>query len=275
MRTQLLAACVVAACGHSPNPTMTADAASTPPGSDAAIVADAPTGSNDCTGLAYCDDFEGYGSATLANATTLGPWAVTVAGLTMTIDSVKPYKTGSSLHLTMPANTAVVPTHGLLTQTVAAGVVAGNDLYGRAMIFYSNTGGNDLPIGVHSWFFQTGGTSTSLAMPTTLNMGGGGAKMQLNYHPGDISVDDGTMTAGVWHCVQWQFDGSGTAPADVAKVWVDGVVAIDVPASKGWSFATPWNTFSFGFTHFQTLANPVEVFLDDFALDGSMIACPP
>lgn len=83
------------------------------------------------------------------------------------------------------------------------------------------------------------------------------------------------MTAGAWHCVQWQYDGSGSPPADTAKMWVDGTVAVDVPASVGWKMATPWTTMMFGFTHFQTTTNPVDVFLDDFAVDGAMIDCPP
>ena len=36
----------------------------------------------------------------------------------------------------------------------------------------------------------------------------------------------------------------------------------------------PWNQFTLGFTHLQTLLNPVEIFLDDFALDGAMVPCP-
>jgi hypothetical protein len=50
-------------------------------------------------------------------------------------------------------------------------------------------------------------------------------------------------------------------------------LAVEAPATEGWDFATPWTSFDFGFTHYQTLANGVEVFLDDFALDGAMIPC--
>ncbi len=57
-------------------------------------------------------------------------------------------------------------------------------------------------------------------------------------------------------------------------MWVDGTVAVNVPASQGWDFATPWNSFELGFTHYQTLANGVDVYLDEFALDGAMVPCP-
>jgi hypothetical protein len=35
-----------------------------------------------------------------------------------------------------------------------------------------------------------------------------------------------------------------------------------VPQSKGWQFATPWDSFDFGFTHYQALPNGVDVYLD-------------
>jgi hypothetical protein len=105
--------------------------------------------------------------------------------------------------------------------------------------------------------------------------------MQLNYHPPpplkEQSVDDGGITAGAWHCLQWQYDGagSGSSVADVGKVWVDGTLAVGVQKTEGWNFATPWKSMDFGFTHYQALVNPVDVYLDDFALDVSMVPCPP
>jgi hypothetical protein len=284
MRSFVVCVGLVAACSQHPaDSTVDAARADSGTGSETTVdappvVADAPGSGAACAGLAYCDDFDGYGTVTLTNGETLGPWAVAVSAVTMTIDSVNAYDGGNSLHITMPAgvnsHTGGTPTHGLLSQGATAGLVTGNDLYGRAMIYYSNTGENNLPLSVHSWFFEASGTSTKLAASASLNLGGGGAKLQLNYAPGDLSVQGGTMTAGAWHCVQWQYDGAGTTPANVAKVWIDGTVALDILASQGWSFATPWDAFSFGFTHYQTLANPVEVFLDDFALDGAMIPCP-
>jgi hypothetical protein len=90
----------------------------------------------------------------------------------------------------------------------------------------------------------------------------------------ESSVQGGNVTAGAWHCVQWQIDASGRPPADTARVWLDGTEVLQVDAGKGWDFA-PWNTFDFGFNHFQTLGNPVDVYLDDFALDNAPIPCLP
>ena len=229
-----------------------------------------------CAGT-YCEDFESLGGP-ITNGQMVGPWKASVAGTgtMMQIDGVNPHSGTKSLHITVPAGLGA---HGTLHQAVATGgLVAGNNMLGRAMVFYSNTGGNELPLNVHSWIFNAAGMSTAAAGNVTMNMGGGGAKLQLNYHPPapatEQSVQGGAITAGQWHCVQWQYDGSGTPPHDAAKVWVDGTLAVNVAATKGWSLATPWSSFDFGFTHYQTLANPVDVYLDDFVLGSSMIACP-
>ena len=101
---------------------------------------------------------------------------------------------------------------------------------------------------------------------------GAGDKLRLSYRPpADAEVPStpgGTLTAGTWHCVQWQYNGA----ADSAKVWLDGTEAVEAP--NNWSLAAPFNAFSFGFRHFQTLAAGVDVFYDDFALDEAMVPCP-
>lgn len=247
---------------------------------------DAPSGDGGCGPWKYCEDFESYGAGAIKNGAMLGPWKATVQGMGIVfqVDATNPYKSKQALHVTVPSNAGMdagTTARGTLNQMASGGLVPGNDMFGRAMVFYSNTGGNDLPLGVHSWLFQSGGFSSEGDGGVTMNMGTGGAtaKPQLNYHPPlpltEQSVQNGSITAGAWHCVQWQYDGSGTTPADVAHVWIDGADVVDVAKSKGWWFATPWDTFDFGFTHFQALANGVDVYLDDFALDGAMIPCPP
>jgi hypothetical protein len=186
---------------------------------------------------------------------------------------VNPFSGLQALHVTVLPDAGAASGH--LTQSDAAGLVPGNNLFGRAEVYYSVDGGYGLPIGVHSWIFNASGALDGGM--ATMNLGGGGAKLQLNYHPpqgAEQSVQGGTMTAGVWHCVQWEYDGSGSPPANTGTVWIDGNLAFTVPASKGWYFPTPWQSFDFGFTHYQVLTNPVDVYLDHFALDGAMVPCP-
>jgi hypothetical protein len=286
MRTKIiLFAALLAGCAGS-NPNQAGDDGGTGGGGDdgggggggggGGSGTDGGGGTQGCSGFVYCDDFESYGGM-VANGAPLGPWTASVGGtgVVMQVDSVNPHHGSKSLHITVPAG---MNSHGTLNQKATGGLIPGNNMYGRAMVYYSNTGGNGLPIGVHSWVFNSSGTSTADNGGVTMNMGGGGMKLQLNYHPPapatEQSVQGGMITAGQWHCVQWQYDGSGSSPANAAKVWIDGTLAVDVPASKGWAFATPWDSFDFGFTHYQTLANGVDVFLDEFALDQAMIPCP-
>jgi hypothetical protein len=253
----------------------------TPPG-DAATGGDAANadggtegGAPSCAGLAYCDDFESY-DGVVKNGATLGPWKASVGGVAvMTVDTVKPHSGAKSLHITVPAGAAA---NGTLNQKVAAGLVKGNDLFGRAMVFYSNAGGNDLPNGVHSWTFNASGNSAASGGNVSMNLANGGTNYFLNYHPAkgnEQSVTGGKPSAGVWHCMQWQYDGSGTPPADTAKIWVDGTAVVTVTAATKWDLAAPWDSMDFGFTHYQTTTKPIDVYLDDFAVNGTMVPCPP
>jgi hypothetical protein len=166
---------------------------------------------SDCNGYRYCENFEAYGG-TIADMQMVGPWKASVGGTgtQMRVDGVKPYRGSKSLHITVPSGASA---HGTLAQGATSGLVPGNDVYGRAMVFYAMGGGNDLPLNVHSWLFNSAGTSSMADGGVTMNMGGGGAKMQLNYHPPppatEKSVQGGMISAGAWHCIQWQYDGSG------------------------------------------------------------------
>lgn len=238
---------------------------------DAAPEARAPIS---CTGLTYCDDFEAYSGA-IATGTTVGPWNATVEGVgtEMTIDTTRAYSGEKALRVKIPAGTAPPARQGILRRTSTGPLIAGNNMYGRAMVFYSNGSGYNLPLGAPSWFFSAGGPAGD-AGTMQMDLGGGGEKLRLNYRPPTpapevLSTAGGTLTAGTWHCIQWQYNGA----ADSGKVWLDGAVVVDVPAST-WSLASPWNAFSFGFRHFQTLAAGVDVFYDDFALDEAMVPCP-
>jgi hypothetical protein len=272
--TRSLLAVMLFACNSS-SQHAAPDASSSPDGS---ISLDAPADSASlaCTGM-YCDNFESYPTGAITNNQTLGEWTVKVNGAPTlaAIDSLKPFSGANSLHVTVPAGTAAGAS---LYKLVTAGLVPNNNLFGRAMVYFSDADGNAAPVGVHSWIFQSLGTSTVQGGAVSMNLGDGGAKMQLNYHPfgaPEASVQGmPQMAAETWHCVQWQYDGSGTPPANAATVWVDGTVVVSVAAAKGWEFATPWNAMNFGFMHFETLATPADVYLDDLVVDSAMVACP-
>lgn len=259
-----------------PNAADASDAAASDAGDSAAVDAQVDAG---CGAYAYCDDFEAYAAGDVANGAALGPWKATVTGggIVLRVDAAKPHAGKQSLHVTM---TATASTRGTLSRSAPAGLVPGNDVFGRAMLYFSNAGGNDAPFGVHWWIFDAQGFSSEADGGVSMNMGGGGTDfLQLNFRPpaplGEKVLQGGAMTAGAWHCMQWEYDGSGAPPADVGRVWMDGALLVDVPASMGWTFATPWTAFDLGLMHYEVLAKSVDAYLDDFALDGKAIPCPP
>jgi hypothetical protein len=236
-------------------------------------------GGSDCAGYVYCEDFEAYPAQTLANYTKLGPWSVTVGNAEVSVDTERPYRGSKSFHVVMAAGST--QGGGMLSHTPDAGIVPSNDLFGRMMIYYSSAGGSGLPLDTHSYVFTTSGTVTTLDAGTDLNMGGGGAAIQLNYQPPagsgfpfEQALHGGLLTTDAWHCIQWQFDGSGAPPAHSANIWLDGSLVVELPPADGWVFATPWSLFGFGFTHLQTVPNGIDYYMDDFALSDAMIPCP-
>jgi hypothetical protein len=264
------------------------------PISDARALGDGDSGDldaglppEDCTGLTYCDDFEAYDAALLKRGQMLGPWSV-FAGrdASVTVDTVRAYTGKKSFHVVFP------PTQsgGNLTQTAKpdAALIAGNDLFGRGMFYFvENPGANDaglepdagvgLPIKVHSELFATSGMVTALDASTVSDIAATGRDLFLNYFPPDhfeLAVFGGTLTGNAWHCLQWEFDGSGDAASNEAHVWLDGQLVITATPSKLWAAATPWKTFSFGFWVDQPEANSIDVSLDTFALSDKMLPCP-
>jgi hypothetical protein len=258
-----------------------------------------------CAGYLYCEDFESYtDSGAIASGTKLGPWNTNVGGktdagqtATMGVDGVMPFSGSYALHVTAPAGEA---TQGML-QRMAGGDAGdiGPNLYGRAMIYFSDaplpggsapltdSGTYGIPTGVHSWIFASSGHSEELDASVSMNIIVGNPKLALNYSPGDYgpgSVKDaGPVTPGSWHCLQWQYDGSGTTPDDIANVWFDGFNAVHTDptlkygqgdAATSLKMAQDWTNLQFGFTHYQTLANVVDVYLDDFAVNDTMVPCP-
>jgi hypothetical protein len=151
--------------------------------------------------------------------------------------------------------------------------IAGNNVFGRMMTFFSNQNGQDVPQGFcHFWVFDIKGKS-AVAGNVDINLGGWTAIRGFNYQwhlesglheAGSVG---GPWKAGSWDCLQWQLDASNRE----AILWVNGRRVIDM---KNWDMATPWTTFSIGLSALEPLSKPTELWVDDFALGESMIDCP-
>jgi hypothetical protein len=252
----------------------------------------------------YCDDFEAYpDSGSIASGTMLGPWMTGIGGKTdagqtaeMGVDTVKPFSGTYALHVTAPAGES---TYGQLKRLQLDGGDIGPDMYGRAMVYFSNaplpggsapltdSGTYGIPSGVHSWIFASGGHSDELDASVSANIIVGSPTLALNYSPGDdgpsAPKDAGPVVPGTWHCLQWQFDGSGSPPNDVANIWFDGFLEVHTDPTQKYprgdaqaplQMAADWTQLTFGFTHYQTTKIPQDVFLDDFAIDDKVVPCP-
>jgi hypothetical protein len=148
-------------------------------------------------------------------------------------------------------------------------------------------GGTNIPFNTHSHFFVTRGNASPGDAGVGQEVASGSQNnlsptLGFNFWPppplhgemwgtGQMPM---TYTPNAWHCLQFALDGaSGTTPANRSRMWLDGNLIIDLPASMGWIFPT-WTQFDFGFETLQPETNPTDVSLDSFALDGQMIPCP-
>jgi hypothetical protein len=238
----------------------------------------------DCTGLAYCENFEAYEDAgALKNGGTLGPWSIQInvpadAGSPepMGVDTVNPYGGLRSLHIQVP-NNANSSTH-LLNLTKASGLV-GNDLYGRMMVYYKGAKPNG-----HTWTWQGIGASSESGDPSTsLNVANEGNDYFVNYHgtAGDSTAETsdhgGVPVVNAWVCLQWEYNASGAPIADDVKVWADGTVIIDSKKApiQAWQLPDPVTQMQLGWVHYPETTEAIDLYIDDFALNNAMIACPP
>jgi hypothetical protein len=227
---------------------------------------------DDCSGYLYCDDFEAYDAGPLTRGQKLGPWTATGGGA---IDAVRAYTGHQALHITNPSS-------GGLGRAVPSGIVPGNHVFGRAM-FYFVEGPGDAGAGLprsHSAFFRSTGEYSPADGGVVLDVAAGGRAgndLWFNYFPPhhfEVVSSGSSYTTNIWHCLQWELDGTG-APPNQGRIWLDEQLVIDVPQSKGWLWATPWTNFSFGFLTFTGGIGPIDVSFDTFALDSKMIPCPP
>jgi hypothetical protein len=94
------------------------------------------------------------------------------------ISAVRAKHGDHALRYTVPAGG---PAHGTMNQKNAGGLVAGNDLFGGACVYYQSGADAGLPLAVRSWLFQANGPGAD-GGNTSINLGGGSTKLQLSYH---------------------------------------------------------------------------------------------
>lgn len=204
-----------------------------------------------CTGAKVCEDFESYTTGGLPTA----PWTTQVASATMAIDVSKAYDGAKSIHITTNGGGAMA----LMVQQAPLLPLAGNNVYGRFMMFY------DVMPTTHYHLIILNGPGDNGQM----TMGGlESSKALFNFGPGDnTAISNTKYPQGKWSCIQWQFDG----PNKTAVMSIDGV-----PLENK---VTNWQAFemsklSIGLLNCCDDGPKVDMWLDSVAIDDAPIPCP-
>jgi hypothetical protein len=221
------------------------------------------------------DDFEGYAPGGPPGA----GWQVqTGGGGTLVVDDTQAFSGTRSVHIKVPRAVA----KARIRQGRPVLPLPGNNLHGRMMVRLTP-----------GW----SGDHTDLVSARGMIADGAAAELYVSarpylfvaYHPHHCTKKGKTnLPLGRWVCLQWQFDGSrkrdGTAKNEV-RVWIDGALVNDaVLLGAGGTCREgvnpPWvvpvfDSFSVGWQNWNNaMPVPVEMWIDDVAIDSKAIACP-
>jgi hypothetical protein len=232
----------------------------------------APAGS--CAGAIACDDFEG-------NVTGAAPamWTVDIGPVgtgTVKVDTTRAFSGTKSLRIT------VMPRmdHNRAFITRALPALPGNAFYGRMMIWVVATP----PSGVHWDNIRAQGFFAGTMMDGQYNYGGGQTTGNLMANYWTKASDcwkssSRKLTTGKWACIEWLYDGGH----DEMHYWLDKEEVADLAVpQKGdgcygpnvWH-APPFEKLSLGWYNAQPSPIPIEMWVDDVAVDTKRIGCPP
>jgi hypothetical protein len=233
-------------------------------------------------GTVLCEDFEAYATPTDLSAA----WTTTITAATLAVDTTKALHGTRSLHIKASAGTPVAV---ISKQGPPLFPIAGNVIYGRAMMWLTGTPGGDY----HWNNFQAAGDMPGSTMWGKYGWGGQFGKVLAGY---TVRTAQTAMTATMdcskpsasafpsqkWVCVEWQFDGA----KNEMHLWFDGALLTDVDVVgmgtrcvSNTDLGKPWAapTFSFlslGWQQYQASNGPLELWMDDVAVGTQRIGCP-
>lgn len=262
---------------------------------------------NGCAAPAtICDDFEGYTSG----ATDLSPqWIAYTYSGTVRVDTTKPHAGAQSLHL----NTQAGMRHyaDIIRETRGQELLPKKH-YGRVMLWLAavppsshwniNLSSGPLTgfpdeIGKYAEGGMFGKMMSNYAQRARAMKDGAYLLRGGGPEQGDAAADADcavaapaqTIQAGKWLCWEWEFDGTN----DEAHLWVDGQAMTEVDAVHNgtqcqgpgfggkpmmtayrWESPQVWDKLIIGYEQYQDTPAQ-EVWIDDVAVGGERIGCPP
>jgi hypothetical protein len=275
----------------------TSDVASNDANADVAKPIDAPADvspTDPCNGALFCETFETYPTVkTIADAQKFGPWhAALNTGATMALDGTHVTSGGSALHVHID-NT--VTAGGRLFADGAKPIFAGSPthLYGRMKMYIDPNGTS-----IHWTFFGLNGTadpsspaagrSASYILSSLPKAGvntysfvyGLSAKAPDVYH--DCSSQSTTpMPTATWSCVAFEIDSvarklrmydANATPILSVDDHGKGCVA-PTPVTDPW-YGPVVSQIFVGAWSFHPMNAPLDVWVDDVAVDTKPLTCP-
>lgn len=244
-----------------------------------------------CPTGAFCESFDSYTVAALADAQTFGPWraSLTTAGATMGLDGMHTTSGSRALHVSIDSGATA---GGRLYARDAVPLVAAHPthVYGRLHMFVQPSGTS-----IHWTFFgiegpadhtsPAAGRSASYIMSSLPRSGvntfsfvdglGGGANYQDCWAQSTTN-----MPVGHWSCVSFEMD----SVARHLVMSVDGtqIERVDQTGQgcvSPVSGTSPWYgpevaAMFVGAWSFHPMDAPLEVWIDDLVVDTSPVTCP-
>ncbi len=224
---------------------------------------------------AFCDDFE------RPDGGGLSPWRTSVSGGTVALDTARAHSGTTSAKITTDGQAAYRRAYLELTSPFFP--VSGNAFYGRMWVYLTAA-----PSMTTHWTNISGeGTAqyNGQNIQAYVRYGGQVSKqLMANYDSSPLSSDcwrhsTVAIPEGRWACFEWHFAGG----ANTMELWLDGTqlnqitingtgdgcIAHDL--ADNWVLPT-FDTLHLGWEHYQT-SIPIEMWVDDVALDTSQIGC--
>ncbi len=225
----------------------------------------------DCKVARFCDDFESYATGQAPTG-----YGLRQKGGTLTIESSKAFSGTRSVYIKSDEGSA--KTTALIN--VGRGILPlpGNVVHGRMMVYLTATPQGNVHWDNTIWSGKLPGTDVKAQYAYGGHQSG---RFIVVYNPHDCNAISQTpFPTGRWACLQWQFDG----PSMTTRLWVDGKAIADQTVvgktnrcmdRSGAEWVAPtFDNAQFGWTNYQPSPVPIEMWMDDIAIDSKQIACP-